>query len=256
MKEQNSIIDNENQREIGEVDENILSKEIELDDQKLTVERDMKDVLKYDKSLKIVLLGETMVGKSSIVHRVCDGKFIDHLSPTISIEYFNYITRVNKDLTIRMQIWDTAGQEKFDSIVKQYYQSSDFGIYIYAIDDLQSFEKLKDWVYKAKDNNNNNDMKGILLGNKSDLESNRKVSYYEGEKFAKENKFILFKEISCKNDNDSEKILEVFDEISKITYAKGRTSVLDSDSMNYEATNSMRALNKKMHKEKKKKCCK
>ena len=254
MKEAKSFEDNENQREIGEVNENILDNSIELDDQKLTVERNLKDVLKYDKSLKIVLLGESMVGKSSIVHRVCDGKFIEHLSPTISIEYFNYTTRVNKDLIIRMQIWDTAGQEKFDSIVKQYYQSSDFGIYIYAIDDLQSFDKLKDWIYKAKDNNKN-EMKGILLGNKSDLESSRKVSFYQGENFAKENKFVLFKEISCKNDNDSEKILEVFDEISKITYAKGRTSVLDSDSMNYEATNSMRALNKKMHNEKKKKCC-
>ena len=254
MKEAKSFEDNENQREIGEVNENILDNSIELDDQKLTVERNLKDVLNYDKSLKIVLLGESMVGKSSIVHRVCDGKFIEHLSPTISIEYFNYTTRVNKDLIIRMQIWDTAGQEKFDSIVKQYYQSSDFGIYIYAIDDLQSFDKLKDWIYKAKDNNQN-EMKGILLGNKSDLESSRKVSFYQGENFAKENKFVLFKEISCKNDNDSEKILEVFDEISKITYAKGRTSVLDSDSMNYEATNSMRALNKKMHKEKKKKCC-
>ena len=254
MKEAKSFEDNENQREIGEVNENILDNSIELDDQKLTVERNLKDVLNYDKSLKIVLLGESMVGKSSIVHRVCDGKFIEHLSPTISIEYFNYTTRVNKDLIIRMQIWDTAGQEKFDSIVKQYYQSSDFGIYIYAIDDLQSFDKLKDWIYKAKDNNKN-EMKGILLGNKSDLESSRKVSFYQGENFAKENRFVLFKEISCKNDNDSEKILEVFDEISKITYAKGRTSVLDSDSMNYEATNSMRALNKKMHKEKKKKCC-
>ena len=113
---------------------------------------------------------------------------------------------------------------------------------------------MKDWVYKAKDNNSN-DMKGILLGNKSDLESNRKVSSYEGENFAKENKFVLFREISCKNDNDSEKILEVFDEISKITYLRGRTSNLDSESMNYEASNSMRALNKKMNKDKKKKCC-
>ena len=255
MKEANSLEDNEKIGDIEEVDENILSKDIELDDQQLTIERNLTDVTKYDKSLKIVLLGESMVGKSSVVHRVCEGKFIEHLSPTISIEYFNYTTRVNNDLVIRMQIWDTAGQEKFDSIVKQYYQSSDFGIYIYSIDDLQSFDKLKDWVYKAKDNNSN-EMKGILLGNKTDLESNRKVSFYEGENFAKENKFVLFKEISCKNDNDSEKIFEVFDEISKITYNKGRNSNLDSDSMNYEASNSMRELNKRMHKtQKKKKCC-
>ena len=255
MIEENNIEDNENQREIGKVDENILSKSIELDDQKLIVERNLKDITKYDKSLKIVLLGESMVGKSSIVHRICDSKFIEHLSPTIIIEYFNYITRVNKDLIIRMQIWDTAGQEKFDSIVKQYYQSSDFGICIYAIDDLQSFDKLKDWVYKAKDNNSN-DIKCILLGNKSDLESNRKISSYEGENFAKENKFVLFREISCKNDNDSEKILEVFVEISKITYLRGRTSNLDSENMNYEASNSMRELNKRLHKtQKKKKCC-
>ena len=255
MKEQNNLEDDENKREIGDVDDNILNKGVELDDQNITIERNLKDITKYDKSLKIVLLGETMVGKSSIVHRVCEGKFIDHLSPTISIEYFNYTVRVNKDLIIRMQIWDTAGQEKFDSIVKQYYQSSDFGIYIYSIDDLHSFEKLKDWLCKAKDNNSN-EMKGILIGNKSDLESNRKVSTYEGENFAKENNFVLFKEISCKDDNDTDKILEIFDEISKIIYNKGRISNTDNESMNYVASNSMRALNKKMHKEKqKKKCC-
>ena len=147
MEKENNLEDNDNQREIGEVDENILNKEIELDDQKITVERNLKDVLKYDKSLKIVLLGETMVGKSSIVHRICEGKFIDHLSPTISIEYFNYTTRVNKDLIIRMQIWDTAGQEKYRALTKIFYKDAGVAILVYDITRKESFEEIQKYWY-------------------------------------------------------------------------------------------------------------
>ena len=160
-------------------------------------EHNIKDD-KYDKSLKVILLGDPMVGKSSIIQRICKGVFADNISPTISIEYHNYSIKINNEYTVRLKIWDTAGQEKFNSIVKNYYQSTDFGIYIYSIDDLQSFERIKDFLYEAQENNQKNDnnlVKNILLGNKKDLESNRKISYFQGEKFANENKFLIFKEI-------------------------------------------------------------
>ena len=226
-------------------------------------EHNIKDD-KYDKSLKVILLGDPMVGKSSIIQRICKGVFADNLSPTISIEYHNYSIKINNEYTVRLKIWDTAGQEKFNSIVKNYYQSTDFGIYIYSIDDLQSFERIKDFLYEAQENNqkndNNNLVKNILLGNKKDLESNRKISYFQGEKFANENKFLIFKEISCKSDEEKEvnNILEVFEEIAKYTYLN-RGSTIDSDSMNYVASNSMIEISKtnkiKNKQKNKKKCC-
>ena len=243
----------------------------EIEEEKYQIERNLKIESLYDKSLKVILLGDAMVGKSSIISILCKGIFDETLGPTISIEYFNYLIKIN-DYIIRMQIWDTAGQEKFNAIIKNYYQNTDIGIYVYSIDNLKSFERIKDWMNYSRENNVKNvtnEVKNILLGNKKDLDDeNRKVSYSEAENFASNNKFLLFREISCKNNNEKEKnnILEVFDEIAKNYYddhKKRRSSSLESESMTYVASKSMMDImeksrnknNKKEQKKKKKNCC-
>ena len=243
----------------------------EIEEEKYKIERNLKNESSYDKSLKVILLGDAMVGKSSIICRLCKGVFDELLGPTITIEYFNYLVKIN-DYIVRMQIWDTAGQEKFNSIIKNYYQNTDIGIYVYSIDNLKSFQRIKEWVNYSLENNTKseaNEVKSILLGNKTDLGGEkRKISYSEAENFAKNNKFLSFREISCKNDNEKEinNILEVFDEIAKIYYdehKKRRTSTLDSESMTYVASKSMMDMmeisrnknNKNQQKKKKKNCC-
>ena len=230
------------------------------------IERNL-NIQTYEKSIKIILLGDSMVGKSSIIHRLCKEKFDENIGPTLSIEYFNYYIKIN-DFTIRMQIWDPAGQEKFNSIVKNYYQNTDYGIFVYSIDSLESFFKIKDWLRFSQENNANNQMKYILLGNKKDLgDDERKVSYMDGEKFSKNNNFFIFKEISCKEEDENNKnnFLNVFDEIATNCYnnSNGRISSAgdgESDSFNYIASNSMieMSLDEKQSKKKsknKKKCC-
>ncbi len=158
-----------------------------------------------------------------------------------------------------MQIWDTAGQEKFDSIVTNYYHSTDYGIFVYSIDDQKSFRRLDDWLKEAEEKNTEKDnkMKSILLGNKKDLEkSKRVISYDDGQQYAEKNNFMLFKEISCKDDADNEVILEIFDLIAKdyyINYELNRGSTELNDSLNYEANSSILEMSVKQIK--KRKCC-
>ena len=180
----------------------------------------------------------------------------------MAIESHTYTISLN-EYRIRMQIWDTAGQEKFNSIVSNYYKGTDVGIFIYSIDKRDSFENVKEWFNNLKDKNTDSSI-NILLGNKKDLEEeNRVVTNEEGENFAVENEFMLYREISCKNQDaeELENILEVFDEIGKHFYEiyKSRKTALSSVDMNYVATNSMIALGeKKRNKENntnKKKCC-
>ena len=142
-------------------------KEEQKEDLQYIIERDIKNETKYDKSIKIILLGDSNVGKSSIINRLCKGKFKERIGATASIEYHNYLIKIN-DYTIRMKIWDTVGQEKYNSIVTNYYHSTDYGIFVYSIDDFQSFYSLKDWLIEAQQNNTEtfNEMKYILLGNK------------------------------------------------------------------------------------------
>ena len=100
------------------------------------IKRNLAECEQYDKSLKVIVLGDSSVGKSSLIERIKNNRFQD-LPSTLSIEYHSYITSVN-GYTLRMQLWDTAGQEKFNSIISNYYKGTDVGIFLYAIDNQKS----------------------------------------------------------------------------------------------------------------------
>ena len=169
----------------------------------------------YDKSIKVILLGDSNVGKTSILNCLEQKDILER--KTISLEYFNYNIKIN-NLVIRMQIWDTVGQEKFNSITANYYKTTEVAIFVYAINDINSFNNIKIWLEQLNDKKGStNDnveeirekmMLKILLGNKKDLEKERKVSYQMGEQLQKEKNFNLFKEISCHVSNKNEAILE------------------------------------------------
>ncbi len=216
-----------------------------IDEEKLNIERNLVESELYDSSIKVIILGDSYVGKSSLINRLINNKFVE-LSSTLSIEYHTYIISIN-DYKIRMQLWDTAGQEKYNSIISNYYKGTDVAIFVYSIDKQETFENIQMWFKHLKENNE--DSLNILIGNKLDMEKEgaRVVSYENAENFARENNFFLIREISCKSKEayEIEDIYEVFDEIGKYFYEKSKDRNNNADSISYKVSDSMRTLGEK-----------
>ena len=164
---------------------------------------------------KIIIVGNSTVGKSSLLNRFIDNHFNTTYSTTIGVEFgVKYINLENLNC-IKLQIWDTAGQESFRSITRSFYRASAGVILMYSIDNKFSFENIKIWLNDINRELNNRHIPIILVGNKTDL-NNREVTTEEGRIFALENN-MLFKEISIKNDIDS---INVFNILSENIYKK------------------------------------
>ena len=214
----------------------------------IIIEKLPKNCSVYDKSIKIILLGDSGVGKTSLLNCLEPNDIDLNQKKTISLEYFNYIIKANNNI-IRMQIWDTVGHEKFNSIISNYYKTTDVAIFMYSIDNIESFNNINNWFNELNDKgNNDNNIKTIkiLLGNKNDLEKERKVTYEMGEKLKNEKNFYFFQEINCsyKNKEENDLVQNLFFEIGKIVYKEyilTKMERVNSSVYNYEASNSILA---------------
>ena len=147
--------------------------------------------------IKILTLGDTSVGKSSIVLRFSDNKFDDKIFSTIGIDFKTKYIKLDK-FSVKVLIWDTAGQEKFQNIAKQYYKGANGVLLIYDISNRKSFERIDFWLKELKENNRIDELFLYLVGNKNDMEDKRVISFQEGEKYAKKNDINFF-EVSAKS---------------------------------------------------------
>ena len=147
--------------------------------------------------LKILTLGDTTVGKSSIVLRFSEDKFDDNQFATIGIDFKTKYIKMG-DYSVKVLIWDTAGQEKFQNIAKQYYKGANGVLLIYDICNRKSFERVDFWLKELKEYNRIDELFVCLVGNKIDLEDKRVISNEEGEKYAKVNNINYF-EVSAKS---------------------------------------------------------
>ena len=166
--------------------------------------------------IKLLTLGETEVGKTSIVLRYSDDKFHESKIATIGIDFkIKMIKKGNEK--IKVSIYDTAGQERFKNIVKHYYKGANGVLLIFDITKRDTFEKLDYWLTDLQENSDNLDNLFIyLIGNKMDLEAERKVSTEEANKFAQENN-LSYIEVSAKTGFNIKKL---FDETIKRTLEK------------------------------------
>lgn len=168
----------------------------------------VKEAEPYDFLVKLLILGDSSVGKSSLMNRFCSGTFNSSHVATIGVD-FKYKTIECDSKRIKLQIWDTAGQEKYRSIVKSYYKGAMGIILTYAINDRRSFQNVESWMKQIS----TNAAQGViilLVGNKSDL-SERVVETSEGQKMA-DNHNIGFLEVSAK---DGTYVYDAFQELSK-----------------------------------------
>jgi len=156
---------------------------------------------KYDKLFKIVLVGDSGVGKSNILSRYINDEFYHESKSTIGVEFCTRTLFID-DFVIKIQIWDTAGQERFRAITKAYYRGSHGIIVVYDITSRKSFDNIIKWMFEFEENVDKTSVV-LLVGNKCDLVKNREVSYEEGQEFANKNNF-LFIETSALNGNNVE----------------------------------------------------
>ena len=153
--------------------------------------------------LKVVFVGDAGVGKTQIIDKFLNNKFSEEYFFTIGVDLFRKIIEL-ENKKIKLQLCDTAGQEKFRSITQAYYRDSHLIVLVYAVDDKKTFENIQSWVEDVKNNTNGNP-KFLLVGNKCDLEDKRQVSTDEAKKYAKDNE-INFIEVSAKEGTNIEKM--------------------------------------------------
>lgn len=151
--------------------------------------------MSYAYLFKYIIIGDTGVGKSCLLLQFTDKRFQPVHDLTIGVEFGARMVQI-EGRQIKLQIWDTAGQESFRSITRSYYRGAAGALLVYDITRRETFNHLTRWLEEARQNANQS-MVIMLIGNKSDLDHRRQVTKEEGEKFAKEHG-LIFLETSAK----------------------------------------------------------
>ena len=197
---------------------------------------------------KLIFLGDQGVGKSCILNRFLNDTFTEEYQATIGLDFQSKNIQIeNQD--IHLLLYDTAGQEKFRSLIPMYTRDANIILLVYDISNRDSFNHLSDWI-KDLTNINFNEVIFAIVGNKSDLTGSRAITSEEGKKFADERNFI-FQEISAKTGSGfSDLFYKNLIEKIRINFRPGGqqpTSEINDIKFNIE-----QAVNKD---EKKRKCC-
>ena len=199
-------------------------------------------------TLKFIVLGNTEVGKTSLIHRYLNNEFVQQIS-TIGVEFERKKMIIDKK-EIEVKIFDTAGQDRFRTIVKQYYQGSDIILIVFALDQLNSGEEIKYWMSQTQDKVDLNNVTIGLCGNKSDLKDSFMTEDKDVEKLWEslqiKTKLRYFKTSALKGDG----VHEMFDKLINEGYKK-KLHVLKHQNNENE---SQKLSGKKGSKKKDKKC--
>ena len=164
----------------------------------------------YDFIFKVLLLGNSDVGKSSLLLRYVDSVWSDTFVPTIGVD-FKVKTIEIDGKKVKLQIWDTAGQERFRTVVSTYFRGAHGIFLIYDITNRDSFKNLENWLIEIEKNASENVLK-ILIGNKNDLEDERDIASDEGKAFANRNGMQFIETSAKKNTN----VNEAFETLGKL----------------------------------------
>ena len=199
----------------------------------------------YDYIFKVLLLGNSDVGKSSLLLRFVDSLWNDAFVPTIGVDFKVKTLEINNK-KVKMQIWDTAGQERFRTVVSTYFRGAHGILLLYDVTNKDSFKNLENWLIEIEKNASDKVLK-ILLGNKCDLNDDREIQTEEGQAFAIRNG-MEFMETSAKMNTN---VSEAFETLGKLMI--DFNSKVNNNSQNGEGkafkANSGKDLNTK------KKCC-
>jgi Ras-related protein Rab-1A len=166
----------------------------------------MSTMSEYDYLFKILIVGDSSIGKSCMLLRFADDTFNDTYISTIGVDFKIRTIDLNNK-TIKLQIWDTAGQERFRTITSSYYRGAHAIIIVYDITDKTSFEHVRTWMCEC-DRYASETVIRMLVGNKCDIEGKRQVSHAQGLELA-EQFGLKFIETSAKSNINIEKTFKM-----------------------------------------------
>ena len=159
-------------------------------------------------TFKYLLVGDSGVGKSSLMHRFADDTYSDEYRSTVGTDFKCRHLKMGKD-DVKVQIWDTAGQERFRSITTSYYRGANAVLVVFDVTDLASFNNVSNWSGEVS-RHADEKCHRILVGNKCDLIAKRVVTFEQANEFAKSVNMV-YREVSCKS---SEQVNECFIELA------------------------------------------
>eukprot|EP00826_Nyctotherus_ovalis_P045387 TRINITY_DN5026_c0_g1_i24.p1 TRINITY_DN5026_c0_g1~~TRINITY_DN5026_c0_g1_i24.p1 ORF type:complete len:215 (-),score=67.27 TRINITY_DN5026_c0_g1_i24:172-816(-) len=173
---------------------------------------------------KIVFLGDTFVGKTCIIGRFMYDSFNENYDITIGIDFLSKSMCVD-DKVVKLQLWDTAGQERFKSLIPNYLREASAAVVVYDITNRKTFDSVRQWVTETR-NLQGDDIKIMLVGNKTDLVDKRQVKTDEGEKLAEELKLDFVETSSKTGSNINELFVSIASSLpglegAEITSGKG-----------------------------------
>ena len=204
---------------------------------------------------KICILGDIGTGKSSLLNRLCNNQLMLMYSSTIGVDFKIYHTYLEDyNVNIKLQIWDTAGQEKFLSIVRTYFRKMSGCVIVYDVTNVRSFNNLEKWIDELHQNCSKIPIIAVA-GNKTDLNKQREVERKQLKEWvSKQENDIIYNEISVKND---ENINSIFKDLTQQIYEK---LVINNNPEDYEEYDIKKKTHKFRIKEKsiknpQKKCC-
>ena len=149
--------------------------------------------MNYDKTCQILLIGDSLVGKTCLIQRYANGIFKEDYITTVGLDYYTKQEMIN-NLNVSVKLWDTAGQERFKALTPSFFRNAEGVVIAYDVTNSESFDNLKFWISSIKTNlfEKNIFIPIIIIGNKIDLEDMRDISKDVASAFAKENNFKYF----------------------------------------------------------------
>ncbi len=203
--------------------------------------------MNYDKTCQILLIGDSSVGKTSLIQRYANGIFKEEYLATVGLDYYTKQEMIN-NINVLVKLWDTAGQERFKALTPNYFRNAEGVVLVYDVTNSESFENLKFWINSIKSNlgEKNIFIPIIIIGNKIDMEDMRDITKEDASKFAKENNYKYFETSAKTGEGVDEAIRDLVNQVlansDKNEAAKGERK-------------SVKIEDNKENNQKKKGCC-
>jgi Ras-related protein Rab-11A len=210
----------------------------------------MVDKKDYNYLFKVLILGDSFVGKTNMLKRFLNDEFDMNTKETVGVEFGSKNFIMDEKDIVKAQIWDTAGQERYRSVTKAYYKGAKGALLVYDISRRNTFENIDNWLIDLR-TNGDKDILIILIGNKCDLIDKREVSVEEAQTKAEQYN-IAYMETSAKNGDN---IIKAFSElVSQVYYAN---ITMQQNNVQIEGNNGdgVNLVNKDEEKKKKSGCC-